>query len=52
MSELNKDGLIPGQPVDMQTILRVNRERKLKQEAEKDGGKKKPAGRKPSKADK
>lgn len=49
MSELNKDGLIPGQPVDMQTILRVNRERKLKQEAENDGGKQRKPKRKASK---
>mgnify|MGYP003386036845 CR=1 FL=1 len=28
MSELNKDGLIPGQEVDFETIARVNHKRK------------------------
>ena len=28
MSELNKDGLIPGQEVDFETIARVNNNRK------------------------
>lgn len=28
MSELNKDGLIPGQEVDFETIARVNHNRK------------------------
>ena len=31
MSKLNSDGLVAGQPVDFQTIMRVNRERKLKE---------------------
>lgn len=52
MSKLNNDGLIPGQPVDIETIMKVNAERKSKLKAVQDGGKKKPAGRKPSKADK
>lgn len=35
MSELNKDGLIPGQQVDFETLQRVNRQRKeVKQDAE------------------
>jgi hypothetical protein len=28
MSELNKDGLVPGQEVDFETIARVNHKRK------------------------
>lgn len=31
MSELNKDGLIPGQQVDFQTMQRINRERAQRQ---------------------
>lgn len=35
MSDLNKDGLIPGQQVDFETMQRVNRQRKeVKQDAE------------------
>lgn len=34
MSELNEDGLTPGQPVDFETIQRVERSRKPEQQAE------------------
>ena len=31
MQELNEDGLIPGQPVDFETIRRIESERRNKQ---------------------
>ena len=34
MSELNEDGLTPGQPVDFETIQRIERSRKPEQQAE------------------
>jgi len=33
MSELNQDGLIPGQPVDFQTLMRIERSRKPEDQA-------------------
>lgn len=47
--ELNKDGLIPGQPVDFETMVRVNMARKnqdvkqSKSEVVSDGRSRKPA---------
>lgn len=34
MTELNKDGLIPGQPVDFATLQRIERSRKPEDQAE------------------
>ena len=34
MTELNKDGLIPGQEVDFATLQRIERSRKPEQQAE------------------
>lgn len=34
MSELNEDGLTPGQPVDFETIQRIERSRKQEQQSE------------------
>ena len=34
MSELNEDGLIPGQPVDFATLQRIERSRQPEQQAE------------------
>lgn len=34
MSELNQDGLTPGQPVDFETIQRIERSRTPEQQAE------------------
>ena len=34
MSELNEDGLIPGQPVDFATLQRIERSRKPESQAE------------------
>ena len=34
MAEVNEDGLIPGQPVDFETLQRIERSRKPEQQAE------------------
>ena len=34
MTEANQDGLIPGQPVDFETLQRIERSRKPEQQAE------------------
>lgn len=34
MTDLNQDGLIPGQPVDFETLQRIERSRKPEQQAE------------------
>jgi len=34
MTEVNEDGLIPGQPVDFETLQRIERSRKPEQQAE------------------
>jgi|LakMenEpi03Aug12_release.lakeMendotaPanAssembly.Ray.scaffolds.fasta_scaffold2543728_1 hypothetical protein len=38
MSELNQDGLIPGQAVDFETIQRIERARGVKDEQSKEDG--------------
>lgn len=34
MTDVNKDGLVPGQQVDFETLMRIERARKPKQQAE------------------
>lgn len=34
MPELNEDGLIPGQPVDFETLMKIERSRKPEEQAE------------------
>ena len=34
MAEVNEDGLTPGQPVDFETLQRIERSRKPEQQAE------------------
>lgn len=34
MPELNEDGLIPGQPVDFETLMKIERSRKPEDQAE------------------
>lgn len=34
MADLNQDGLIPGQPVDFETMMRIERSRKPEEQAE------------------
>jgi len=34
MSDLNQDGLVPGQPVDFQTLMRIERSRKPEDQAQ------------------